>query len=56
MEQIPSHPPPEYDAETSSVNEATGLLDRRTIQESIDGAREAGAGTIQLQAPPKGAK
>ena len=54
MEQIPSHPPLEYDADISSVDEATGLLARRSIQESTDGAREAGA--IQLQAPPKGAK
>ena len=56
MEQIPSHPPLEYEADTSSVDEATGLLARRSIQESTDGVRDQEAGTLQLQAPPKGAK
>ena len=58
MEQIPSHPPLEYEADATSVDETTGLLASRSIQESTDGAgvREREAGTIQLQAPPKGAK
>ena len=55
MEQIPSHPPPPpYETDISSADENASLLAPRSIQEeTTDGARGV---TLQLQAPPKGAK